>query len=115
MTLHCMSSIASAPMDWGTTARAPQVQASSGRVADRWPNPMTSGMDTHMRAQHQHGGAGVVGMNAHAPMMQAPPTNNTFLQSAANIMMGVGLGGSRQPEMRYDAYKNMSGGNVRRY
>jgi len=47
-------------------------------------------------------------------MMQAPPTNNTFLQSAANIMMGVGLGGRQQPEMRYDAYKNMSG-NVRRY
>jgi len=73
---------------------------------------MSSGMDTHMRTPHQHGGAGVVSMNA--PMMQAPPTNNTFLQSAANIMMGVGLGGRQQPEMRYDAYKNMSG-NVRRY
>ena len=49
------------------------------------------------------------------PLIQTPPASQTFLTSAANIMMGVGLTGNRNQEPRYDAYKNMSSGNVRRY
>ena len=50
------------------------------------------------------------------PLMQGPPSSQNFLTSAANIMMGVGLAGNRtQQEQRFDAYKNMSGGNVRRF
>ena len=51
------------------------------------------------------------------PLLQAPPAANTFLASAANIMMGVGLASrDGQQDNRYDAYsRGMPGGQVRKY
>ncbi|ELU13573.1 hypothetical protein CAPTEDRAFT_218272 [Capitella teleta] len=50
------------------------------------------------------------------PILHVPPTSSNFLTSAANIMMGVGLNSNRPaPEVRYDAYKQLSGSSLRRY
>ena len=55
------------------------------------------------------------GLVLNQPLIQNPPTSQAFLASAANIMMGVGLAGGRPQDARYDAYKNLSGGTIRRY
>ena len=64
---------------------------------------------------------GVRGVQPSIPvnsMIQGTPSANTaFMASAANILMGVGLAGQRSSgtEARYDAYKGLTGGNIRRY
>ena len=86
-----------------------------GRPSDRWSTSMNSQTDRGgIRPQH---GSAPMGMGQGASIMGAPPSaGNSFLASAANIMMGVGLvGGNRAQEPRYDAYKNLSTGTDRRY
>ncbi len=86
-----------------------QGQAMMSRPGDRW--------------QQSQGQAGMVRSNPVQPMVQqqpglvqSAPANSAFLTAASNIMMGVGLaGGTKQQETRYDAYRGMQGGNVRRY
>ena len=83
---------------------------SMNRTQERWPPAMGSApTDRSIRPQ-------TTGLVMNTPLIQNPPASQTFLASAANIMMGVGLaGGNRPQENRYDAYKNLSGGNIRRY
>ena len=84
----------------------------SNRPADRgWPAAPSQATDrVSVRAQP----AAIV---AQQPLLQTPPSSAAFLASAANIMMGVGLASNRAAtqDTRYDAYKNLQGGNVRRY
>lgn len=47
-----------------------------------------------------------------APLLQAPSSSNSFLASAANIMMGMGLANrGNQQDSRYDAYSRGGSGS----
>lgn len=80
------------------------------RQTDRWP--ASSSTTAHSRPSLQPQRPMQV---INKPLMQSTPASQTFLASAANIMMGVGLAANRTQEPRFDAYSNMSGGNIRRY
>ena len=95
--------------DRGAPASGPNV---SSRPGDRgWTGAPSQGADrVGVRPQP-------AALAVQQPLLQTPPTSAAFLASATNIMMGVGLGGSRNStqEARYDAYKTIQGGNVGRY
>lgn len=88
---------------WGDRSQAVQ-QLPPSRPSDRdWASGSMRSAPAAM------GGAGPA-----VPPNQG--SSNSFLSSAANILMGVGLAGSsRNQEPRYDGYKQLAGSNVRRY
>ena len=103
---------------WPSSERGSQAAASAplsgGRPAERgWPSAPASASTERVGSVRPAPAAIAV----QQPLLQTPPTSAAFLASAANIMMGVGIGGSRSTttDARYDAYKNLQGGNVRRY
>ena len=105
---------------WGAPAaldRAPPVvsHVHTAPVVSRpgergWPAATVAPIDRARQLQPQPGTV------VNPPIIHVPPTSNNFLTSAANIMMGVGLAGNRgTADVRYDAYKQLSGSNIRRY
>lgn len=88
---------------WGDRSQAVQ-QLPPSRPSDRdWASGSLRSAAAPM------GGAGQV-----VPPNQG--SSNSFLSSAANILMGVGLAGSsRNQEPRYDGYKQLTSSAVRRY
>ena len=71
----------------------------------RWPG---STNQSNVRPQ-------TAGLVLNTPLIQTPPASQAFLASAANIMLGLGANNARPQDARFDAYKNLPGGNIRRY
>jgi len=92
-------------------------QQSQQRPNERWGSGAGAG-PAHSRAPPAHNNRPGMAPQRPAmmakPLMQSTPASQTFLASAANIMMGVGLAANRPQEQRFDAYSNMPA-NVRRY
>ena len=98
---------------WSSHGQGLDSGAVSSRQGDRWPGAVSSQAPDSRSVRPQHGNMGI-----NPPLLQNPPTN-VFLgaaATAANIMMGAGLtGGSRQTDVRYDAYSNLGSGSMRRF
>ena len=76
--------------------------------SDRWP-PSASGQE--MMAH-----SGVVSSSGLGPSAMGQQSSGSgFIASGGAVMSGSGGGTGGRQDMRYDAYKNLSGGNVRRY
>ncbi|XP_013399211.1 SAFB-like transcription modulator isoform X2 [Lingula anatina] len=80
------------------------------RQVERWPTPQLQ--QQHMATQPTAIPVSSMGQ----PALIQTPQASMFLGAAANLMMNAGaFAPTRSQDNRFDAYRNISGGNVRRY